>query len=136
MNWLARPWRHAFDYRGRSPRREYWLFVAQFLFGIFLIGALTDLIEGATGGGWEVADIALLLFALASMPVGLAVAVRRLHDHDKAGWFVLLYFVPLIGPLIFLVMMLLPGTDGWNGYGDDPRLGDEQAGQDMAEIFS
>jgi uncharacterized membrane protein YhaH (DUF805 family) len=69
------------------------------------------------------------------LPAGLAVAVRRLHDQDKAGWFIFLYFVPFVGPLIFLILMLMPGTD-WNAYGDDPRLGEGQAGHDVAEIFS
>lgn len=136
MNWLARPWRHIFDYRGRSPRREYWLFAGQFLFGIFLVAALTGLIADATGMPQDVADIPLLLFIIACLPSGLAVAVRRLHDQDKAGWFLFLYFVPFVGPLIFLILMLMPGTDDWNAYGPDPRLGDEQTGQDVAEIFS
>lgn len=135
MMWLTRPWRHAFDYKGRSPRREYWLFAAQFLIGLFLIGALGGVVGGAAGADPTLADIPLALFVLAAIPVGLATAVRRLHDHDKAGWFVLIYFVPFVGALIFLVLMLLPGTDGWNAYGDDPRLGDEQV-QDMTRIFS
>ncbi|HEX5183359.1 MAG TPA: type II toxin-antitoxin system prevent-host-death family antitoxin [Allosphingosinicella sp.] len=55
----------------------------------------------------------------------LAVAVRRLHDHDKTGRFYLLAFVPLIGWLFALFMMLTPGTEGENSYGCDPCYGDE-----------
>jgi uncharacterized membrane protein YhaH (DUF805 family) len=121
MNWLTRPWRHAFDYSGRSPRREYWLFTGQFLFGTFLIGALAGAIEGTIGASQGWADIVVILFILACMPVGLSAAVRRIHDHDKPGWCVLLYFVPFVGVFIFLFMMLATGTDGPNSYGSDPR---------------
>jgi uncharacterized membrane protein YhaH (DUF805 family) len=136
MNWLIRPWRHAFDYRGRSPRREYWLFVGQFLFGIVLVAALSALIEDATETALDLTTVPLLLFVLASMPVGLAAAVRRLHDHDKSGLMVLLYFIPFVGGIIFLVLMLITGTDGPNSYGEDPRLGEEEARRNVAEIFS
>jgi len=136
MNWLIRPWRHAFDYKGRSPRREYWLGWGQFFIGIILIGALAGLIQDASGADFGLADIPLGLFVLASFVVGLATTVRRLHDQDKSGWFVFVYFVPFVGGIIFLILMLMPGTDDWNTYGDDPRLGEEEARRNVAEIFS
>lgn len=136
MNWLIRPWRHAFDYKGRSPRREYWLGWGQFFVGIFVIAALAGLIQDASGAEFGLADIPLGLFVLASFVVGLAATVRRLHDQDKSGWFVFVYFVPFVGGIIFLVLMLMPGTDDWNAYGEDPRLGEEEAQRNVAEIFS
>jgi uncharacterized membrane protein YhaH (DUF805 family) len=66
----------------------------------------------------------------------LAATVRRLHDQDKSGWFVLIYFIPFVGGIIFLILMLMPGTDDWNSYGDDPRLAEEEARRNVAEIFS
>ena len=138
MNWLIRPWRHAFDYKGRSPRREYWLGWGQFIIGIIAIAALAGLIEDlmGNGAGSNLVDIPLGLFILASFVVGLATTVRRLHDQDKSGWFVLIYFIPFVGGIIFLILMLMPGTDDWNSYGEDPRLGEEEAQRNVAEIFS
>ena len=136
MNWLVRPWRHAFDYKGRSPRREYWLGWGQFFIGIIVIAALAGLVQDASGAEFGLADVPLALFVLASFVVGLATTVRRLHDQDKSGWYVLVYFVPFVGGIIFLVLMLMPGTDDWNSYGEDPRLGEEEARRNVAEIFS
>src|ERR1044071_6123048 len=124
MNWLTRPWRHAFDYQGRSPRREYWLFWGQFIIGITVIVSVTGLITDATGTagpepGWEMAPF--WIFFICCLPVGLAAAVRRLHDQDKSGWFVLTYFIPFVGGIIFLILMLMPGSGGWKIYGDGPR---------------
>jgi len=136
MNWLVRPWRHAFDYKGRSPRREYWLGWGQFVAGIIVISALSGLIEDASGTEFGLADIPLGLFVFASFVVGLATTVRRFHDQDKSGWFVFVYFIPFVGSIIFLILMLMPGTDDWNTYGDDPRLGEEEERRNVAEIFS
>ena len=138
MNWLVRPWRHAFDYKGRSPRREYWLGWGQFIVGIVLIAGLGGLIQDLMGSGGdpEFLDIPLGLFILVSFVVGLATTVRRFHDQDKSGWFVFVYFIPFVGSIIFLILMLMPGTDDWNSYGDDPRLGDEEERRNVAEIFS
>ena len=136
MNWLVRPWRHAFDYKGRSPRREYWLGWGQFVAGIIVISALSGLIEDASGTEFGLADIPLGLFVFASFVVGLATTVRRFHDQDKSGWFVFVYFIPFVGSIIFLILMLMPGTDDWNTYGDNPRLGEEEERRNVAEIFS
>ena len=136
MNWLIRPWRKAFDYKGRSPRREYWLFWGQFVIGTTVIVSLSGLLQDASGKRSTLFDVPIMLFVFASFAAGLAVAVRRLHDHDKSGWFIFTYFIPFVGGIIFLVLMLMPGTDDWNTYGEDPRIGDEEAGRDVAEIFS
>jgi uncharacterized membrane protein YhaH (DUF805 family) len=48
----------------------------------------------------------------------IAVGVRRLHDKDKSGWWMLLHFVPLIGAIVLLVWFCQKGTDGANRFGD------------------
>jgi uncharacterized membrane protein YhaH (DUF805 family) len=65
----------------------------------------------------------------------LAVAVRRLHDQDKSGWFLLVALFPLFGWIYFVVMMVTKGTDGANGYGPDPRR-PELDGEELAEVFA
>jgi uncharacterized membrane protein YhaH (DUF805 family) len=62
----------------------------------------------------------LVIYALAILVPSLAVQVRRFHDQDKSGWFILLGFIPAVGGLIVLVFMCLPGTPGSNQYGPDP----------------
>jgi hypothetical protein len=54
---------------------------------------------------------------------GLAVSVRRLHDINKSGWWLLIVFIPLIGGLILLLFMVRPGDEGRNEFGPDPIRG-------------
>jgi uncharacterized membrane protein YhaH (DUF805 family) len=56
--------------------------------------------------------------------------VRRFHDQDKSGWFVLLNLIPYIGGIIVLVFMCLEGTRGPNRFGPDPK------GQDVGDVFA
>ena len=55
------------------------------------------------------------------MVQNLALGVRRLHDTDKSGWFCLVSLIPVIGGLIYLVMVAAAGTPGPNNYGQDPN---------------
>ncbi|MFV0643224.1 MAG: DUF805 domain-containing protein [Sphingomonadaceae bacterium] len=79
------------------------------------LGAMTG-----SDSGFGFTGILLLLFILGSFIPMLAVQVRRFHDQDKSGWFVLLSFIPFVGGLIVLVFMCLEGTKGENQYGPDP----------------
>ena len=144
IKWLTMPWRRAFDFSGRSTRREYWIFVGTFYAGLFimlfLLGLILPFIKPQAESPMSstlgiLITLPFLIFTLAAMIVGLSAAVRRLHDHDKSGWFILLSAIPLIGWFFFLIMMLTPGTDGGNGYGDDPRVGDPKYGG-VEQIFS
>jgi uncharacterized membrane protein YhaH (DUF805 family) len=124
--WLLRPWYRAGDFAGRSPRREFWLFVLQFCVLLFIPAIVWVAGNASTGNGGTRGTAALFvvmagLFALASLVPGLAVAVRRLHDHDKRGILLLLGLVPVAGWIALLVLTLMPGTQGENIYGPDPR---------------
>ena len=127
MKWLIAPWRRMFDFSGRGTRREYWCFILTFYAGLFvylmLVGAFVP--EGTGGEAADKVDTFLglvtLLILLFSFIAGLSAAVRRVHDHDKSGWFILLGMIPAIGWLFFLFLMLTKGTDGPNSYGSDPR---------------
>lgn len=135
--WLLRPWRHAFDFSGRSPRREYWLFVLQTYVAII---ALVMLAVATNSGRDDVEDgvaatflILAGLFALGSFIPGLAVAVRRLHDQNRPGILLLLGLVPGIGGFIVLFFMLIDGDEQENDYGPNPL--DTQAMPGVSEVF-
>lgn len=81
------------------------------------------------GGGLVLGLFAL--YALAIFIPSLAVQVRRFHDQDKSGWFVLLGFIPYVGGIIVLVFMCLEGTKGKNRFGDDPKMSDN-----VGDVFS
>ena len=137
LYWVLRPWRQILNFRARSPRREYWLFIVQlYVVAVGLLVALALTVdptllaeEQSSHEGW-IAAVILLFF----IPY-VAASVRRLHDHDKGGWFLLLWFIPLVGWIFYLIMMLTPGTKGENGYGPDPRERLDEAAR-VADIFS
>lgn len=55
---------------------------------------------------------------------GLGLAVKRFHDRDKSGWWILIQLIPLVGAIWYIVETgFLPGTPGTNRFGPDPLLG-------------
>ena len=136
MKWMLAPlWRYA-DFAGRSRRLEYWMFtlllLTLLLGGSFLAGFLGALVDGSGKiGGLAILAVVGLLYLGLLVPI-LAVQVRRLHDQDKSGWFVLLGLVPYVGGLILFVLMCIDGTPGPNRFGPDPK----GRGDTIADIFA
>ncbi|MDZ3831226.1 MAG: DUF805 domain-containing protein [Sphingopyxis sp.] len=103
----------------------YTLFCILLLLGLFLLfGLFGGFADAGSGGIMSTAMmIPLGIFALATIIPSIAVAVRRLHDQDKSGWFYLLSFIPYVGGIILLVFMCIDGTRGPNRFGPDPKGG-------------
>lgn len=116
MEWMLMPLRRYADFSGRSRRMEFWMWqVAKFIFAIVVYALLFAAVGGAimTAGnspeGLVAASGMVMLLGLIVMVIGLAilvpdiaVAVRRLHDTDRSGWWIL---APLGPYLIFWVTM-------------------------------
>lgn len=120
MEWMLMPLKRYADFSGRSRRKEYWMF----LLGVVIVAIVLSVIEAAMGMNGMVAGVygpLTTLMLLGIIIPGIAVQVRRFHDQDKSGWFVLLGFIPIVGGLIVLVFMFLEGTRGPNRFGPDPK---------------
>lgn len=119
MNWYLEALKKYATFEGRAGRTEYWFFV---LFNVLAVIVLA-IIDGVLGTFREEAGIGLLsgVYALAVLIPSIAVLVRRLHDTDRSGWWILISFVPLIGEIVLLVFALLDGTPGDNRYGPNPK---------------
>ena len=107
---------------GRARRKEYWYPV---LF-IFLI----NLVINALGGIFGAMDIDILvtmcnvlsgIFGIATLLPSIMVAIRRMHDIGKSGWWVLISFVPCVGMFIALYFCCLDSQPGDNQYGPNPK---------------
>jgi uncharacterized membrane protein YhaH (DUF805 family) len=85
------------DFSGRASRSEYWWW---FLF-VVLVSAATGILSEKLS----------VVFSLAVLLPGIAVGVRRLHDIDKSGWFLLLNFIPVIGWVIVLYWAVQEGRE-------------------------
>ena len=106
-----------FNFKTRSRRSEYWYFS---LF-LLLLGIATGLVDQLVFST-ETTDIGPLngIASLATLIPSFSVSVRRLHDIERSGWFLLLVLIPIIGWIILIYWMCQPGTSGQNEFGKDP----------------
>lgn len=171
MEWMILPLKRYADFQGRSQRMEYWMY-ALMLFLIYaafailavamtggaVFGAATGSADGAFLGGGLFALFGLFgILMLGLLIPSIAVAVRRLHDTGRSGWWILLpagvnFAGAIFGgiarsgavSLIFglaafaaaialIVFYCLDGTPGPNRFGPDPK---DRAGEDLQEVFS
>ncbi len=100
------------DFSGRARRSEYWYFT---LFN-FLMAVIVGIIDGIIGY-----PILTILYVLAIIIPGMAMAVRRLHDTGKSGWYLLIGLIPLIGTIILIVFYVTDSDSGENQYGLNPK---------------
>lgn len=113
MEWYLEVLKKYADFSGRARRKEYWMFTLV----NFIIMVLLVILEGLLG----IVGVISGLYSLAVLIPTIAVAVRRLHDTGRSGWWFLLVFIPLAG-LILLVFFILSGDDEENDYGISPKL--------------
>jgi uncharacterized membrane protein YhaH (DUF805 family) len=105
---------HYVKFDGRASRPAFWWW---YLFQIIaMVGAyIVDAILG-TGFFYYIAALALIL-------PSLSVAIRRLHDTDRSGWWILIGLIPLIGFIVLLIFYLEKSNEGENKYGPNPQGG-------------
>jgi uncharacterized membrane protein YhaH (DUF805 family) len=99
------------NFRGRACRSEYWYWI---LF-LIIVGIVAGIIDSVLR-----TELVTGLFNLVTIIPYFAIAIRRLHDLDRTGWWILLGFIPLIGGIILLIWFIDKGTDGPNRFGPDP----------------
>ena len=129
MEWYLKVMRDNYtNFSGRARRKEYWMFTLVYV--VILIGCIVldnvlgtvfmmdagPLGEISMGYGWAYTICGLIHF----IP-GLALAVRRLHDVGKSGWFYLIFLIPIIGVIWLLVLFCLEGKKEDNKYGSNPK---------------
>jgi uncharacterized membrane protein YhaH (DUF805 family) len=118
MQWYTDVIKKYVEFSGRARRKEFWMFV--------LINAVISIVlsiidraigtSSANGGG-----LLQSIYGLAVLLPSIAVAVRRLHDTNRSGWWILLGLIPIIGWIILIIWYAQDGTPGDNQYGPDPK---------------
>ena len=178
MEWMLLPLKRYAEFSGRSRRMEFWMFtlgvfllylvfmVVAMVIGLGAMGMATSGSGGLAAGGMMgflgsmgILAIVFVVIWLGLIVPTLAVQVRRLHDTDRSGWWVMIYWGPvllswvlsvgaaangstgvsaiggivsllgLIGAIVLLVFWCLPGTTGPNRYGPDPLGGASNLGE-------
>ena len=113
------------DFSGRSTRAEYWwfgLFTVVVSFALIIADTLTG---NSSTFGW-LGGLLETLFTLATIIPSLALSVRRLHDINRTGWWLLLLFVLVIGWIMLFIWAIERGDKGINKYGPNPRQATSQ----------
>ena len=103
------------NFSGRAARSEYWYWVDLRLIGEAVAAGIDAAIFNMPRHG-PIYDV----FALAIFLPSLAVAVRRLHDTDRSGWWMLLLLIAIVGAIIMIVSFCTKGTEGPNRFRPDP----------------
>ena len=114
------------SFNGRLRRLHFWVgliilwIVEAIIFGVLIGPAVAAAAAG--GGGMSPLGLIGYLLILALLWPALAIQVKRWHDRDKSGWWVLIAFVPLIGAIWVLIECgILDGTPGPNKFGPSPK---------------
>ncbi|SEB42127.1 Uncharacterized membrane protein YhaH, DUF805 family [Tenacibaculum sp. MAR_2009_124] len=120
MEWYVYCLKNTFNFQPRGRRREFWMFT---LFNILIIASILgcglffsesldddDMTFGIAG-----------LYVLLTIIPSLASVVRRLHDTGRSGWWFLIKFVPIIGNIWMLILLVEDSQPGKNKWGDNPK---------------
>ena len=144
LEWMIMPLRRYADFKGRSRRKEFWLFALLNVVVFTLVTILSMVIGGASmmtqmansagnpmavyGALFSGVGLLLAVWWLATVVPNVAVGVRRLHDRDMSGWWylggIVGGFIPFVGILAsigLVVLFCLEGARGPNRFGPDPK---------------
>jgi uncharacterized membrane protein YhaH (DUF805 family) len=105
MNYFITALQKYADFNGRARRSEYWYFVLFYILTALVVGFISGMINF---------PILYLLFILGMIIPSISVGVRRMHDVDKSGWYLLI-------PIYSLILACTEGTRGDNQYGSNPK---------------
>jgi len=109
---------------GRARRKEFWYYQLV-VFAIGIIVSILAVILGIISS--TLASIVYALYGiimLALLVPSIGVSIRRLHDINKSGWFLLVSLIPLVGGLYLIYLFVTEGTIGSNEFGVDPKAGE------------
>jgi uncharacterized membrane protein YhaH (DUF805 family) len=126
MKWFIKVLRQYADFSGRARRKECWYF-ALFNTLAAIAAVMIDVIAG-----WDLASSrsamgvpnygpGFLFYVVAMLLPGLAVAVRRLHDVGKSGWWMFVCLIPVVGAIWLLILFCTEGQSEQNRYGANPK---------------
>ncbi len=131
MSWMMLALRRYLDFKGRSRRREYWMFMVLCLIVIASAGIAMIAVAGSFQTQDQMATKFTIWAGFAILPLLIpliTVTIRRLHDLGLSGWWFLAVVIgaaiPMIDTIVALVhiiVMALPGRKGANRFGENPK---------------
>lgn len=102
------------SFEGRVPRKVFWIH------GFLVFMAIGFVIGIVSAFSPKLGMILMVPFYIAMIIGGLAVQVKRWHDRNKSGWWVLINLIPVVGLWSLIECGFFRGTEGGNDFGGDP----------------
>lgn len=118
MKWYLHALRNYAVFKGRARRREYWIFelmTSAIVLALFVLAVIL----GKAGYPYFLG--LPILYGVATVIPSLSSLVRRLHDTNRSGWWLLISAVPVVGPLILLGITVTDSDPGENRFGPNPK---------------
>lgn len=119
LNWYVGVLKQYTTFTGRARRKEYWFFFLVTVVICIALGVVDGIIGTVSRSGIGVLST---LYSLATLIPGLAVGVRRLHDTNRSGWWLLICLVPIIGVIVLIVFLVQDSQAEANAYGPNPKV--------------
>lgn len=104
-----------FSFEGRINRAKYWGYTLLIALAVIAVGLIGVVLAGQ-GGFWTTYFVAILIIIWPALALG----VKRCHDRNRSGWFILVSLIPIVSIWYLIEVGFLRGTDGPNDYGEDP----------------
>jgi len=101
------------QFTGRSRRAEFWWYAL----ANFIVSVVLQLLIAVSSVFW----VLYVVYGLAVLIPGIAVGIRRLHDTDKSGWWLLIGLIPIVGLIVLIVFFATDGLPGANKYGTSEK---------------
>lgn len=119
MNWYFEVLKKYADFNGRASRSEFWYFTL-FSAIVSIFALIIDFVTGTMIN--HSIGILEMLYGLAVFLPTLGVYVRRLHDTNRSGWWILISLIPLVGSIVLIVFLVQDSQPGENKYGQNPKI--------------
>lgn len=97
-------WVNAFDFKGRTNRTDFWYAIL----ANFLVGFILGIASGILG---DAGTMLSGIYTIAVLIPGLSIEIRRLHDVNKSGWYLLMSLIPIVGAILVLIAYLSPSVE-------------------------
>jgi len=120
MQWFTDVIKKYAVFNGRARRKEFWMFTL-FSVIISIILSIIDRAIGTTYGANDSSGVLQSIYGLAILLPTIGVAIRRMHDTGRSGWWILISLIPCVGWIIFIVFAAQEGNAGDNQHGPDPK---------------
>lgn len=114
---------NCFNFAGRARRAEYWWFVLYNFIFIVAASSIMFLLTYAFGSSFIALTFSLIFFLiyLLHVVILISLAIRRLHDTGRSGWWLLIQFIPLLGGIVLLVFLTNDSLPIENQWGASPK---------------